>query len=195
MFGSRVLRVGAALALVALPGIAVAAEGESESTFGFNGIGGQLGLVLPEDPVDATFELHGFANLGAPFSSVPELVFMPGLTFWSGGTEIDEIDFTEFGILLDALYMFPRSSEDGVYFFAGGGLGIFFTSFDIVIPDFFGGGTRTESQSDTDFGLTLVGGLGKPMSENLDLMAQARFKFDGIDTIGFLGGVQYRFAK
>lgn len=198
---TRVLTLAVASALVYLPQLASAEEGAmAESSFGFNGISGLLGIVLPEGDLDTTFGLEAHANLGAPFASAPQLVFLPGLSFWSGGFDQGDasLDYREIGILADVLYVFPVGEAEGGWLLgAGGGLGMFFTSFDFPNVEFVGGQfeTTTSSQSDTDIGFYILGNATKPVGEQLDILGQLRLKFDGIDTVNIHGGVQYRFAK
>jgi len=194
------MTLGVACAIVALPSIASAEEGMNESTFGFNGISGLLGFVSPEGNLDSTFGLEAHVNLGAPFSSAPQLIFLPGISFWSGGFSEGSFDFDyrEVGILADGIYMIPVGEEEnGLVIGVGGGLGMYFTTFDVPSVEFTGTGleTTSESTSDSDIGFSLVGNVTKPVGEQLDILGQLRLKFDGIDTVNLQGGVQYRFAK
>lgn len=202
----RLAALGAAAALVSTTVTAHAADGmmDGSSTFGFNGISGLIGIVLPEGNLDTTFGLEAHANLGAPFASAPQIIFLPGISFWSGGYderaggEDFSIDYREIGILADGVYLIPvGEAEKGLTLYAGGGLGMFFTSFDSPSVDFVGGQfvTTKTSVSSTDIGFSLLGGVVKPVGESLDLLGQLRLKFDGINTVNFQGGVQYRFAK
>ena len=45
----------------------------AQTNIGFNGIGGFVGLAMPEDPIDNTFALGAKADLGTIF--MPELAF------------------------------------------------------------------------------------------------------------------------
>jgi hypothetical protein len=194
---SHLVALGTLTAITALPLVATAEEADGMnggSTFGFNGITGALGVVFPEGGLDTTFGLEAHIDMGAPLASTPQLLFMPGLSFWTGGE--GDADWSEFGILADAVYTLPVGEpEDGWMVFFGGGLGIYFTSFDFEFVEPFTGTRFSESQSDTDFGISLLGGGAKPVSENLDIFAQLRLKFDGVDTTNIHGGVKYRFAK
>lgn len=198
---SRVRSLVAACALASVPQLAGAEEAATPaSTFGFNGISGLLGLVMPEGELDTTFGLEAHVNLGAPIASAPQLIFLPGLSFWSGGFEESgfDFDYREIGVLADVAYMIPMGEPDsGVMLYAGGGLGMYFTSFDFPSVEFTGGQvvTTTESHSESDIGFALVGGVQKAVGESLDLLGQLRLKFDGINTVNIHGGVQYRFAK
>ena len=161
------------------------------------GVGPSLGIVLPSDDVGTTvmFGAHGVIhNL---IASQPNIVFAPFLSYWSSsfdtGGSGDDPSFSEFGVNFDARYMFP--SEGSVDFFAGAGLGLFFSSVDVpeVMTTFgtFGGG----SASDTDFGFTFLGGATTAVSPTIDVNGQLRFKLDGVDTIQILGGATYNFTK
>ena len=50
-----------------------------QANIGFKGIGGKVGLVMPEDPIESTFGLGVVANLG---TITPDIHLDAFIDFW-----------------------------------------------------------------------------------------------------------------
>lgn len=149
----------------------------SAQKLGYNGVGVGAGLIMPEDPWDTGFNIAGYVNMG---EFTDNLVFVPGLAYWSSGVSIGDIDLSlsNFAVSADVHYFFERKQQ-GPY--AGGGLGLNFVSAEFAVPGFFNpftgqteGGT-TQSNSDTEFGFQVLGGY---MLEVSNMMGFVEAKYN-----------------
>jgi opacity protein-like surface antigen len=159
----------------------VFAVGLSAAELGFNGIGGRLSYVSPEN-IDGTIGLGVHADLGTLANNI---VLFPSIEYWSKGEGGG--DFSQIAINADAHYYFPTSGE--IDFFAGGGLSILRSSFEV---SFLG---QSQSVSNTDIGLDLLGGLAYPLSENLMLNGEVKFTVSDGNIFKISAGVTYLLAK
>jgi opacity protein-like surface antigen len=164
---------------------------EVEPGFGFHGVGVNLGLGDVEGDTGSTIMFGGHANMGAPFEGVPQLALIPRIMYWTKSVESgvsggDDFSFSEFSFIVDGRYYFPMAGAIGV--FAGGGIGFHRSSFDI--PSVSAGGFTVGggSVSETDIGITLLGGGEVELSETIDGSAEARLKFGGFDEFMALFG-------
>ena len=126
---TRTTLTAVAAGLVISAQVASADNGEAMG-FGFHGIGGQLGFISPEDPIDSSFIFGVQALLGTFSSQVPQLLFVPSITYWSKSYDVgtrSDAKFSELGFSGDARWMFTKegAAPDAVQFFASGGLGFY----------------------------------------------------------------------
>jgi opacity protein-like surface antigen len=165
-----------------------------QANIGFKGIGGKVGLVMPEDPIESTFGLGVVANLG---TITPDIHLDAFIDFWSksydSGTGLGytaEWSITEIVIGAAAKYYFPM---EGSKFkpFAGGGLGLVYgkskweasgTNVGLI-----GGGSF--SSSDTEIGFRILGGADLELSPGLSGFAEAAYHIGGIDFFGISVGI------
>ncbi len=149
---------------------------------GFKGIGGRAGLAKPEN-VDATYNIAVHANLG---EIIENLVIFPSLDYWGSSQKVlgVDVDFSQIAINADVRYYIPTSGN--LAFFAGGGLGIFFSSGETA--SVFG---QSASYSNTDIGLNLGGGIDIPINDTLLFTADARFVLSDGNAFKVTGGVTY----
>ena len=101
----------------------------SAQKLGYNGVGVGAGLIFPQD-WDTGFDLAGYVNMGELSDN---LVFVPGLAYWSAGTEVLGVDvsFSNIAINADVHYFFERK-QVGPY--AGGGLGFNILTAEVALP-------------------------------------------------------------
>jgi len=149
---------------------------------GFRGVGGRLSFVKPED-VDGTIGFGAHADLGEIIES---LVLYPSVEYW---TKSDgPLDFSQFALNADVRYYFPGASS--VAFFAGGGLAVLFSSADINL-----GGFGSASDSSTDIGLDLLGGVDVPVSDKLTFSGTAKFVISDGNAFKVTAGVTYAIGE
>jgi opacity protein-like surface antigen len=184
----RSLAIAAALAcLVVAPGQAQIDSTDEAPGFGLHGIGGNVGITDPESGLDVTYNLAAHANLGSFIPSAPRLIAHPSLSYWSG-------DFvSEFGINADVRYLFPMKSNLMLY--AGGGFGLFWATTEYEFIDFITLQPTTVSDTESNLGLTLLGGISPRLATNLLASVEARIKLGGVDTVSLGGGLTYMFAR
>ena len=92
-----------------------------------------------------------------------------------GGTEIDNLDYNSFGAAVNGVYRYyiDKSNPRSFYIFGGLGAGIGIADLNGDIADVIDdAGFDT---SETGFLLLGKGGVGYPVSDNIDLFAQTKF--------------------
>ena len=108
--------------------------------------------------------------------------------FYGGGTDFDDLGYNILGFIAGAKYLFPFSdSSKSPYGFAGAGLGfgrIALTGDEADRLDNAGFDT-----SDGAFLFQLKGGVGYPVSKNIDIFGQFRYLNVTIDTFNRFGNV------
>lgn len=161
----------------------------SAANIGFNGIGGKIGLVMPEDPIDNTLGFGVLVDLG---TIIPNLKLEGCVDYW--GKSYDESLFgssyesslSVINIGPTAKYHFPVGSFSA---FAGGGVVLAYSraSWDVEGVDeaFLGGDT---SDSDTDIDIPVVGGITMAIGSGMDFIAEARYLLDA-ETFWISGGI------
>ncbi len=138
----------------------------------FNGIGGRLGFVKPEN-IDGTFGIGFHTHLG---EIVPNLVLYPSLEYW--GKSRGGVDFSQLALNGDLRYYFPLAGDANVDVFAGGGLGI-------LLND----------PGDNDIGLNVLGGIDVPFSGNWVAGGEIRFVINDNTLFKIMAGITYMFGK
>ena len=145
----------------------------AESNMGLKALGGNVGLVSPED-IDETIGFGAFADWG---SFAPNWQLGSNLDFWSKSEDLGfgdgEASIRDISLSTRAKYLFAVSSPK-FQPFVGGGLGIHFLRAEVTIPDEdLGGGFiipgMTVSDTQTELGLDLGGGFRTPLGANTEL--------------------------
>jgi hypothetical protein len=125
---------------------------------------------------------------------MPELLFYPFFSYWTTGEDFNggSVDFSEWGIGMDARYFFPTDGSVGFFGFAG--LGIFGWSVDSDYDDdaFGGFGFAVDTSfDDTGVGFRVGGGARTQLSESLQGTGQVLYKVGDADYFGVLAGVTW----
>jgi len=156
---------------------------------GFEGIGGKVALVLPDDPLDNTIGFGVVASLGTIVSSINALKAEASAEYWGNsydfiGTETSVSYITFNGT---AKYYFTSS---GMSPFAGGGLALILARANVKwkTQPAYGIGTDTSS-SDTDIGFHLVGGVDIPLGPGMKFVVEGKLAMDEPDAIQIAGGI------
>lgn len=170
------MRKTATLTLVLLLGAALSQSALAQGLH-FNGIGGRIGLVKPED-VGATLNVAAHADMG---EIIENLVAFPSIDYW--GKSEGAFDFSQFAVNADVRYFLPSSSD--LTPFAGGGIGFIFTHNEVP----FQGGIQGDTN--LNIGLNLFGGLDYPLSDNLLLTGEGRFVVSEVYSFKLTAGVTF----
>ncbi|RMD65949.1 hypothetical protein D6833_02145 [Candidatus Parcubacteria bacterium] len=155
---------------------------------GLMGIGGRLSLVKAEDSKTSIgFGAH--ADLG---EIVNRLHLYPSVEYFQNKAEVPgffgtaEAEASVFSVNADVRYYFPTPGTAG--FFAGGGIALHST-----------GSAKVQGQkvgdSQTDFGVNLLGGVEFPLSGNLVLTGLAKFVLSDNNGFKVTGGLTYLLGK
>jgi opacity protein-like surface antigen len=167
---------------------------------GFMGIGGRVGYVKPEDPIDGTFGLGVVADLG---TIIPVLRLEGSVDYWSKSYKIGVMGFDEEWTWSDimigatAKYMIP--TQGTVAPFVGGGLALHMFKWEWTCDDNLYGdyldGTCDDSQTETDIGFHAVGGVEMELSPNLRGGLEARYAIADPDHFGIFATIAYMLGK
>ena len=187
MNSNRVL-LSAILVALLIPTLSLA-----EANISLNGVGGRLGFVMPEDPIDNTIGLGLNADLG---TLMPNLSLWGYLDFWSKGYDAGYYEWSWTSIAIAAIAKYEFEMEGDIKPYAGGGLGFTITSWnsDYTGPAGFGFDAST-SDSNFDIGLHFLGGAAKEFSPQLTGFAELKYSIDGADYFGIYVGVSYKLNK
>ncbi len=163
--------------------------GTAQVQLGFNGIGGKLGFVMPEDPIDNTIGFGAVAAVG----KVSVVDVYGYLDYWSKG--YDEGAYWEWSwsvISLAAIgkYSFDSKSDFKPYVGAGLGFDISRWKSEYTGPNL--GYDWDTSDSELDLAIHLLGGASYKLSPELDGFAEAKYTSGGIDYLGIYVGVIYK---
>jgi len=167
----------------------------AQSDIGLKGVGAHVGFVMPDDPMDNALGFGAQAALG---TIIPDLHLSAFLDYWANsydtgfGTDA-EVTFSLLSIGALAKYHFAMDGQFTPY--AGGGLGLSIGTSKIdYSSEFFG--DMSESESDTELGIHLVGGAITPLSDTLDGFAELRYTLgDDVDYLGIWVGVNYKLSQ
>lgn len=158
------------------------------NALGFEGFGGRVALVLPEDPIDNTIGFGAIATLGSIIPQMTALKAEVSADYWGKSYDSFGADVTFSSITLAGTVKYYFSSG-GIMPFAGGGLGLILSRSSIEssgIPE-YGIGSYDTSDSDTDIGFHLCGGVDIPMGPGTKITAEGRYSTDGVDVLQIMG--------
>jgi len=155
----------------------------------FDGFGGKVAIVLPEDPWDNAIGFGVIGSLGSIFPQMTALKAEVGAEYWGNSygalgfdTSLSSISFNG-----TAKYHFTNV---GMSPFAGGGLGLIFTRSSVswnTKPEY----ALVTDTSDThlDLGFHLVGGVDIPIGPGMKFVVEGKYATDGVNTIQLSGGL------
>ncbi len=169
----------------------------AQSDIGLYGVGGRVGYVMPEDPIENTLGFGANADLG---TIIPDLHLSAFLDYWRKSYDYNfgfgsdaEASFSLLGI--GAMVKYHFDIQNAITPYAGGGLGLSIGTSKVEFSTPYTGKT-SESDSDTELGIHLAGGAMMPVSETMDGFAELRYTIgDDVDYFGIWVGVNYKLAR
>lgn len=170
-------------------GVAVAHSARAEANLGFNGVGGRLELVFP-DNLDTAFGLGAVFDFG---TLAPNVAMGATLDYWS--TSEGSADYRDIVIAANSKYVFEITNKK-LKPYAGGGLALHF--FHVDIPAQTVGIITVPGASDTDmkFGIDFLGGLGYAVSDKVDLTGELMYRVvEDVSQFVISAGAIYWFGK
>jgi len=150
---------------------------------GLHQIAPTAGFILPEDDWEAGFQLGAVANIGKILED--KIGLFPVVSYWSSqykwgpSNSTYDITMSNIKIGLDGHYDLSEKIE-GVY--AGAGLAI--NRLKIESPTYYTDGYGTSSHTDTEIGLSILGGYNLTIS---DYPCFIEGRFDLISDLNTLG--------
>jgi opacity protein-like surface antigen len=168
----------------------------AQSEIGFKGVGGHVGFVMPEDPIDNTIGFGLDADLG---TLMPNLHLGLYLDYWQKSYDESFVGFSsgsswEFTVSMlnigaNAKYAFPVQGNIQPY--AGAALGLGIVSASVESKSEFGDVSSDDSDSDISIGL--LGGASMPVSPMMAGFVEARYMIVGDgDYFGIFAGILYK---
>jgi hypothetical protein len=155
---------------------------------GLYSITGKGGLLLPEDPWETGFTIGAKADLGEVYENVR---LHPVVEYWSSGYSIGEFDYNLSNLQLGAEAHYAIAGIKGLY--AGAGLALNFVS--IEVPTFIGfGSTGSTSVSNTNFGVTVLGGYEFPLG-GMTGVAEAKYNLTDVSALAITFGIKFNMKK
>lgn len=151
---------------------------------GFDGFGAKVAFIIPKGPIDNAVGFGAVATLGSIFSKLPALKAEASADYWSKSYDSlgSTVKFTSVSFNGTAKYYF---SSEGISPFAGAGLGLVFSksSFEVSeVPGF-----TNASNTNTDLGLHLCGGVDIPIGIGTKITVEGRYTTGGGDTFQIIG--------
>lgn len=171
-------------------------DATAESNMGLKAVGGNVGLVSPED-VDETVGFGIFADWG---NLAPAWQLGSNLDVWSKSEDFPfggEVSIRDISFSTRAKYLFAVSSPK-FQPFVGGGLGLHFIRGEVTIPEEdLGGGffipETTYSETQTELGLDLGGGFRTPLGAKSELAGDLWYSIvDDFSQLSLKLGVAFR---
>jgi len=158
---------------------------------GFKGVGGKVGFVAPEDPIESTFGLGVVADLG---TITPDIHLGAFADYWGKSYDIfgAEASFSLIVIGAAAKYYFPMENSKFKPY-AGGRLGFAIGKSKVTTEDIDTGfgiiqGGET-SASDTDLAFRILGGGELELSPGLNGFVEVIYELNGVDFFGVYVGI------
>jgi opacity protein-like surface antigen len=170
----------------------------ASAKIGFMGIGGRVGYVKPEDPIEGTFGVGVVADLG---TIVPALHLEGSVDYWSKSYDASYMTwdaswtYSDFIVAATAKYMIPTQGTVAPY--VGGGLALhrfgWEYSYDYIWEDPYYDEECSDSCSDseTDIGFHAVGGFQAKLSPTLRGGIEGRYAIADPDHFGIFGTLTY----
>lgn len=162
--------------------------GYTQAELGFNGVGGKLGLVDPEN-VSSVVGFGLFAALG---TIAPNIHLEGNLDYWSKseGAAGAEVSFRDLTLGGTVKYMFP-SQNSQITPFVVGGLGFHFFRSKVSLGPF-----GSASDSETKIGIDVGGGAVYKATPAVDILAELRYRLvSDINQLCIMAGVLYSLTQ
>ena len=168
----------------------------ASAKIGFMGIGGRVGYLKPEDPIDGTFGVGVMVDLG---TIVPALGLEAGVDYWSKTYDYGymgaDAEWTYSDIMIGATAKYMIPTQGSVMPYVGGGLAVHMFKWEWTCDyyDYWGEDLIEETcdDSQTDIGFHAVGGVDMALSPNLRGGIEGRYAIADPDHFGIFGKITY----
>jgi hypothetical protein len=164
----------------------------AQTNLGFKGVGGNVGVVSPED-MDATFGLGLHLDHG---TIVPNLALESRVDYWSKSEEVfgGEASVRDIAVGARCKYLF-NISNPVITPFAGAGLGLHFLKAEVNVPALPGAPGGSVEDSETKLGLDLGGGMAAALGPRTSLLAELWYGVvSDVSQLSLRVGMTYHFG-
>ncbi len=167
---------------------------KSGLNLGFNGIGGHIGYVMPEDPIDNTLDFGVQADLG---NYNNQIFFTAFVDYWSKSYNTGNYEWSYSVTTLGLLGKYYFKETSGFKPYVGAGPDFIISSWESKYkgPDYGYIFDLNLSDSDSKIGIDIAAGADKKLSDNMKLYAEAKYHIGGIDQFVINVGVTYLLGK
>lgn len=159
----------------------------ADITLAYTGMGGQLGMVIPDDTpgdIDVGFAFGAHGDVAFRMGQAGHLHYYPSLTGWFGGEDVGGIDYTGGEVLMnffDVKYSFPIPAP--IHPFVGLGGPVIDIQLLDTDPDF------NDSYPEVDMGFNLFAGVDFLLSSSTILFVEMRGKYADWDLFRMVAGM------
>ncbi|MBD3183274.1 outer membrane beta-barrel protein [Candidatus Poribacteria bacterium] len=155
------------------------------------GIGGQLGIVLPDGEADTTLGLGVVGDLG---TITPQVRLEGTVDYWGDSWEVPGYEWSWMTIIIGGTAKYDFTTGGSFTPFAGGGLGLAISRWSSewtagIDESWWGASGVDTSDTDLDIAFHVCGGVDIPVGSNMKFTGQAKYVINGHDTIWLTGAI------
>ncbi len=165
----------------------------AQADIGLKGVGGRIGFIMPEDPIDNTLGFGLNADLG---TITPSILLHAYLDYWAKSYDVGYYGWTWSAIGIAAIAKYKIEMEGSLKPYVGGGLGLNISKISSEYKgpqsDLWGQYSPSVSESNSDLAIHLVAGAAMALSPQMDGFAEIKYTIDGADNFGIFVGVNYK---
>jgi len=168
--------------------------GFAQADIGLKAVGGKVGFVMPEDPIDNTIGLGVVVDLG---TITPDIALQAHVDYWGKTYKAGYYEWTFSEILIGATAKYYLPGSGPMKFYGGGGIDFIIASSKgkYTGPQDYWGYDTDVSDSDTEIGFHVLGGLDYPFSESMTGFAELKYTLNGVDFFSISAGVKFQMGK
>jgi opacity protein-like surface antigen len=171
--------------------LAAGSSVSAKTNIGLNGWGAKLGYVSPQD-IDGTLGFGAVVDLG---TLTPTTTLEGEVLYWGKSQKESGAEFSYSQIYISGIakYYFNKAKKGAKWLpYAGGGVGLVIGKAKVKYEgnEWFDGEDSSDSQ--TDLGIHLVGGMKYPIDAKKYAFFEARYSMDGADFFGIFGGIVFK---
>ena len=152
-------------------------------------IGGKVSIVLPEDPMDSTIGLGLLADIG---TIIPQLRAEANLDYWGNSYDTLGVESSWTSIAIGGTARYYLSMDSKISPFAGGGMSFIISRAKTEFPENIFGVNEDTSDTDTDLGFHIVGGVDIPITDDMNGRAEGKYAIDGADSFQIGVGIIFK---
>lgn len=180
------------LGMVVLVVLALTLSVSAQTDIRLKGIGGKLGFIMPEDPLDNTIGFGAVADLG----KVSVVRVFGYVDYWRKAYNEGaywEWSWSVLSLAAVGKYYFESNSDFKPYAGAGLGFDLSMWKSEYTGPNYgYDFGDVEDSDSELDLAIHLLGGASYKLSPNLDGFAEVKYTLGDLDYLGIYAGVIFK---
>ena len=160
----------------------------AQNNIGFNGVGAFVGFAMP-DNIDNTLAFGAKADLGTIMDG--KVAIEGDLSFWKKSEDEGTWEFSYSQLTIGALGKYFLNPMNSMKPYVGGGVGLTIATAKAEYSGTANQYVNDWDESDTELGITLMGGVNFDLSDTLTGFAEARYQLGGTDTFMIVAGAMF----